>query len=405
MSPSSPNLLVKPTLDIGTLAYWLLPLVALLYSIGFLVVFTFSRSFGVSGSEYVQAKYIHVGTLYVMACLVILMPAFWIRLLWKSASEERAAKNRSPGGGTPNPPQKEWKPAWPACVIYSLMLWIFFILVAFTGTTFFHDHSGLVLSNLLVPLVFTLVNVLLRKWIIDPRTSELSTTGLIVASILILGSASCAIATILQDGLGRELLTIIAREGRPTGAVGFVAFMIIIAFYAIVSAARLREYPTDASKGKIVISTACIIGLLFYLSILSFAYAIYPHIPVERGGADYTQAPTVELTYNNKENSPIQQFKADGQSGPMVLIDENSTSLFLAFEHDGDPHEWRVPGGTKPKVYEIPRSVVTCQKTQPWRREVTKGTAAARTPALKASGSTELAPPPALRPNPTPATK
>jgi hypothetical protein len=43
------------------------------------------QGFGIDAMDFVEAKYIHVGFLYFMACLVILLPLVW--LVWPIRSK------------------------------------------------------------------------------------------------------------------------------------------------------------------------------------------------------------------------------------------------------------------------------------------------------------------------------
>src|ERR1700733_3952439 len=68
------------------LAHWFLVALSLIYGSGCLIVFTFFKSLGVDSIEFVEAKYIHIGVLFVMACLVIAVPMWWVvwpkRMSW-----------------------------------------------------------------------------------------------------------------------------------------------------------------------------------------------------------------------------------------------------------------------------------------------------------------------------------
>jgi hypothetical protein len=58
-------------------AQWFIPVVGLTYACGFLIVFTFFKHFGVNTVEFVEAKYIHIGSLFLMACITIILPIRW----------------------------------------------------------------------------------------------------------------------------------------------------------------------------------------------------------------------------------------------------------------------------------------------------------------------------------------
>jgi hypothetical protein len=92
-----------------------------------------------------------------------------------------------------------------------------------------------------------------------------------------------------------------------------------------------------------------------YFSISSFARYIYPYIPAVKGGGDFTLSNPVKLTFDTNCLSSIPLLV---QSNNMIMLDENSSCVYLASTNDvGGPEKWR-SSNKKPTVYEIHRQAI-----------------------------------------------
>ena len=152
---------------------WFLPAVGMTYACGFLIVFTFFKSYGINTVEFIEAKYIHIGSLFVMACITIILPTSWLLVLWESKDTKelikilkvmtkaiiQAIRHRRT--------EKYWKeswreflkilaPDWPTQKEHGLhahvavtgsavlMLWCFLLLVTFAASDFTQEHPKLI---------------------------------------------------------------------------------------------------------------------------------------------------------------------------------------------------------------------------------------------------------------------
>src|SRR6202035_1149105 len=140
-SQSEPPKTLKIGLDFGTPAYWFFPVVGIIYAAGFLIVFSFSKSFGMDAAELFQGKYIHIGSLFVMAAIVIVLPVSWLFQLRRM----KEVTNRHPFA------------IFGGVLVYVLMLATFYVIVAFTERGFFHENAPLILFNFFPPLGFSLL--------------------------------------------------------------------------------------------------------------------------------------------------------------------------------------------------------------------------------------------------------
>lgn len=97
-----------------------------------------------------------------------------------------------------------------------------------------------------------------------------------------------------------------------------------------------------------------VVGTLYYMALLGFAYGVYPHIPAAKGGGDYARTPDVEFywksdlslslptnlvaTANRPNNS---QSNSIIKSVRLKIIEETTSDIFVAIPTDqGGPTNW-----------------------------------------------------------------
>jgi hypothetical protein len=73
-----------------------------------------------------------------------------------------------------------------------------------------------------------------------------------------------------------------------------------------------------------------------YLSILSYAYHIYPYIPTSRGGGDYSaDERTSFVTFKNESVSSVpKELVREGelQSNPLTILEDTPSEIFVTLE-------------------------------------------------------------------------
>jgi hypothetical protein len=158
----------------------------------------------------------------------------------------------------------------------------------------------------------------------------------------------------------------------PKGGFIFILFILLMVFFGF--RVFYRNKPADEnnesketgkenneSKALTIISTFCLLGVLFYFSIVSFARHIYPYIPAVKGGGDYTLSHPVQLTFDARFTNSIPPKVNEGLQTnrlSLILLDANSSFVFLADTNDADgPKKWR-SSTKKPTVYEIRREAI-----------------------------------------------
>jgi hypothetical protein len=145
----------------------------------------------------------------------------------------------------------------------------------------------------------------------------------------------------------------------PVGGFIFIFFVVLLVFFAFRNFYRIKKMQ-DYSL-RTMVSAFCLLGVLFYFSILSFARHIYPYIPAVKGGGDYTLSHPVQLTFDTRFTNSIPPAVTKGLQTnclSLILLDANSSFVFLADTNDaGGPEEWR-SNPNKPTVYEIRREAI-----------------------------------------------
>ncbi|HUJ08525.1 MAG TPA: hypothetical protein VL171_00725 [Verrucomicrobiae bacterium] len=155
----------------GLLVYSFFPMVGLIYACGFVIVFSFFKSYGINNVDFVQAKFIHVGSVFAMACLVIILPMSWA--VWvirpRMAGVRQAIKNGNLIKEIAKGIDASLAPTWtvdkahgihtalPVILSVVMMLWSFILLVTFASPRFPEVHPKLLLANFLIPLFVLLI--------------------------------------------------------------------------------------------------------------------------------------------------------------------------------------------------------------------------------------------------------
>lgn len=147
------------------------------------------------------------------------------------------------------------------------------------------------------------------------------------------------------------------RNPLPVGGISFIILILLIVFFANRYLYRFKQLKDFSLRN--VISAFCLICVLFYFAVLTFARNVYSYIPAAKGGGDYTLSRPVQLTFDSKYSNLIPQEVTDGlRSNALILLDANNNFVFLASTNDdGGPKLWR-EGLHKPTVYEVRREAV-----------------------------------------------
>jgi len=123
-----------------------------------------------------------------------------------------------------------------------------------------------------------------------------------------------------------------------------------------------------------------IVFTFFFLSVLSFAYHIYPYIPVERGGGDYTTEKASILTFdpqlaNSIPTEVFDQSHHDLQSKKAVILDETANAIIFTIPKSTnltgvmtEIRLWRrnTPDTRPQRIFVVKREAVVSPRSGPW---------------------------------------
>lgn len=191
---------------------WILPIGSLAYASGFLIVLSFYKQYGIKNVDFIEAKYIHVGFLFLMACATIMLPIRWVSIVlgrWYQ-DDERKGENQKwvvnllskivAGGYLIRPlvnSFKKWKSdedskfyrgvsqsnpvkiilrkyfisdwklsdrhgmhaSFPATGSAILMVWTFLLLLTFARPNFAERHPKIFFLNIIIPLIIFAVAI------------------------------------------------------------------------------------------------------------------------------------------------------------------------------------------------------------------------------------------------------
>lgn len=362
---------------------WFVVLLGLIYGTGFLTVFCFANYFGIRGAvvEGLKAKYVHVGILCLQfpfsIGIILLATLSMMRKPTEPATktdEAAAAKATAESDAEKEKKEKAQKEierqkkrrmqeAWAMSTFSALMLFFFYLLSTFARPGHFAEHEIGIAGFFFVIVVGALFMAwqrglfwkgarfrreLLDLWSVEIRW--LLVLILFVQTVVVFRSLPGLLWEMFHLG-------------------GYMYFLLVFLIGEFMWRLKGRYdsdnggglFPAYASMGL----TIC--AALFYLSTMTFAYRVYPYIPVSKGGGDYTEEPFCILKFDEKYEKSIPKDIIDLtqtnclQSKPVMLIDETDNRLFVAQTNAiSNPIEWRKPGHlNKPKIITIRREVVT----------------------------------------------
>jgi len=376
-----------------TISYWFLAIVGLIYASGFLVVMIHLGTYGVTdvGGELWKARDIHIGVLALVFPITIMGTVLYVLV----SPVKCLFTSRGRGG-----PDRWWLPHVRRLItgVITLLLELAFYCFAMLhrpGKEPYNILFWMLFVGSLAPLICLLY--------LDPPEKEQQKTrnGLILctdppkgeqqktlnwkqrlAYIIRLAAAVCVVGLFcLVVATYWPLFTKIAKDGYRVSLYLLLLFVIVVFLYLAYERYAL------AHERRVLFVTSALVGLMYYLALVGFAHSFFYYIPASRGGGDYTVAPSVCIDLKKEGNLTTAAFtvmvdvfpellKKEGNpttaaldafmkdTSPKVLIDENSTTLFVAADHhenedEGGPCEWRESYLHKrPKVWAIGRESI-----------------------------------------------
>jgi hypothetical protein len=95
--------------------------------------------------------------------------------------------------------------------------------------------------------------------------------------------------------------------------------------------------------------------LIFFLVLTSYAYNVFPFIPVSKGGGDYENAPLASVIWKGEEKG--KQLDSKDLKDTILLYTNSSSYYFAKPKKESNPCHWRTGSG-RPRIVELSRDEV-----------------------------------------------
>ena len=330
------------------MAHWFALAVALAFCSGFLIIFTFMDRFGIrdSGAEFFRIKYIHVGILFLLFPLSILFP--FVAIIDLKHAARKARDKKWPADMEPLSEAEIAALNFPYSGVASFlnMCGLFYVFLLFTPRQVALSNQDVIF---LVPLVSLLAPPLVEWFVnkfIQPQWSEIFSRHcrwlILIATIIVLDYSAL-------HGLYRPLWHMFwGPTSLPSGGIYYFFFMLLIPYVFWRTNSRARKISSPRLKKEMRFTAFALSMMIYFLAIVSFSLRVYPFIPAAKGGGDYTESPTVRLTFRpiplvDAALYPEDEIHDDlSKRSAYVLIEQTPEALYLANAAPGLPPErWR----------------------------------------------------------------
>jgi hypothetical protein len=367
--------------------------VALLYATGFLIVFTFLGRIGIRDlGDVLKAKYILVGALYWLIPVLIGLPTWAFVAMRERYNERKQAAGDSTDSPLPAPPMRA------TSLIDSIQFTLFlYVVVLLAPPGFVHANVGLIFTNCFLTIFgLRVINSrseglsrakkqppMTRWWQLQSGLADLDALlvakclhvlrslyarlggdALLVAGPLRLAPTrdftsirfSLSAFLLILDVVGlaslRGLIWAMIQRAVITILVFVLAGVILWRFSGL--AARAKD-PED--KANLWWVATAIVAGCYLLSVVGFAYSIYPFVPAERGGGNYSHTGLVVVALTSRNGVPddlLDRKSGERNAGgasvtaeylrtkPLKLIEQTSSWIYVARPEGCEmPAEWR----------------------------------------------------------------
>ncbi len=317
------------------LAEWFVGITGIIYVTGFLVSMAFADYMGAREiiSEFLRAKYLQVGILGVALPVIVIGAVYAI------------AELRSPGMVPVG-----LKLHGSSMILVFNLLFTFYTFLLFSPAGFLRTSPYLIWTIFGVTFVGLITIPIVEKIIVEQHRAKFDS----VARWILCGLIVIVLDSYCFSGVASRLWETYFVRGKT--------FLLLIASMAFIVGrvkSRIETYEKPRAKAALMIMTLCVFGPLYFLTVLTFAYTIYPNIPANRGGGDFTESPAIVVYYDSRfTNAVPTEISRGGVSQPLMLIEESEKWLVVADPKDGGgPIAWRDSNG-KPQIYSINRDAV-----------------------------------------------
>jgi len=384
---------------------WFAVALALAYATGFLVVSTYLGSFGIpeSTSEFLRIKYLQVGLYFLLFFgSMVVFVVLWLRAVGKRKSSPSSSQQPTvPAPETLEPASSETATKKEGAAEdaaktqrYLIPVWMILVLVVYVTVGFAEPSQtgrqslpwvgGLIFASFgLAAMVYSLQRRLSKRNPDFHLVAKGVYVGLLAFEIWLGWNVVSPFKEKLGDFLRLQWQMLLILLG----------FMLVLVFLSYRAVFPRPEFSKEEHLGYMWLRAALVLPI-YYLSVLTFAYCIYPFVSESKAGGYFAESGFVKLTIRQPESKqtvvaspqtvksssrgkavmrPIdarppldvlpQELMESGllSSKALVLIEANSTSVFVADPNDPASSLAGGPSGVKcwtdfqcrPKVFEI----------------------------------------------------
>lgn len=356
----------------GIVPQWFAVLIGATYASGFLCVFTFLNHFGIyeTGEDFFRVKYIHVGILFLLFPISILLPLLLSVSIKKiTPIEDILTENNSgdkkPAGEAHQEHSQEmhkhhkWEKriAVSSILIFMNMCGVFYLFTLFTPLNYVLERVYVLPLIFIVSFLGPLLTDNFVKRNIVPEKTE--TFAKVMRWILVVGVIA-ALDYLAFRGFFHQLRDIFWGSGWiPDGAIYYIVFVMLIPYTLWRTNERCKKIPHPRAKTEMRLAAVCLIGMFYFLSIIAFALTVYPQIPFAKGGGSYAESRCLTINFRPVPGvvpivdavTPLE--KELSTSNNFVIIEITPAYLFLARKSDaGGPIAWQKMR-TMPNIVEV----------------------------------------------------
>jgi hypothetical protein len=346
--------------------------IALVYATGFLINFTHAQRLGI-GDEIVdlfRAKHMLVGTLYWLIPVLFGIPS-WAYTTMYLRNRKINAKRR--------PGDKEPMLITLTGLLTSLqLLGLIYIVTLVAPPHFLSRQAVWVELNFLISVVILGIIYFFMRAVRNPETYKRQNRlwkGLcFLSSRDWLLRRHCAysapgswrgvramllLLTLVIDWRCLEAEGLVNTFGEMLwNAKILIAIFLFMGFLPYQYWDRSRRANHRSDKNSLWYACAAYLLALYVFSVIGFAYALYPFIPAERGGGNYTHSPDVQLHLKSQPETVPNKIIERNSAGiliskPVKLIEQSSSWIYISLGPDEhNPAHW------KPDIMAIRKELV-----------------------------------------------
>ncbi|MBF0553342.1 MAG: hypothetical protein HQK96_02155 [Nitrospirae bacterium] len=335
---------------------WFLGITGLLYISGYFIVSLNLGRIGIidAGGDYLKLRYIVAGMLYFLPYLIILLP--FLAMINAGRVRHTQLADKAEYKEKPNELFK-------AKMLYTVKAGLSFsnmiVYLTVIGILLYFAPHNFIKEEWILVLFLSLFAVfgLALSIIYDSKSDKKGIVPYVFRLLPLVAVLVIGILLITKKDIYSTLIEVKERPGTKL----FLLFLLLITLTYISFSLKIKNSPQEMTNPVIFIGI-CIVGTLYILNVIAFAFSIYSYIPAYKGGADLSEMLDATIWFRDNYNEPrIPSIAKDIYAGDKGLksekvkvIHETPSVIYVAKINDaGGANAWRK--GVGPTIYSIRR--------------------------------------------------